>query len=359
MYQRKNGTWCDTLPQGKGKPPKFFYGKTKADVKKKIAEWKEEQEKGVTVSDALDAWSASREGQVTPETLICYERSVRRLKNSFGSTYMKELQASDVQALLNDMAAQRYSRTTVNMALMVMSMTFNYFIVQPESGVRFNPCTACRVPTSLKRGKRELAQRDAVEKVKNGINAPFGLFAFFLLYTGCRRGEALAITDKDITEEGVIVNKTLVWLSGESLIKPPKTPSANREIVLLPPLKAVMPKFEGYLFSDDGGKTPLTQSKFQMLWQEYCISVGLAHSRGLIKQKNGKQKTMYTYDICPHQLRHEFATMCYDAELDAKDAADLLGHASEKTTREIYTHIQDSRRKASAEKLTQFVTKTY
>ena len=359
MYQRANGTWCDTIPQGKGKPHKSFYGKTKAEVKQKIAAWKEEREKGVTVSEALDVWQASREGQVTPETLICYKRSVRRLKAAFGDTYLKELQASDVQALLNDMAAQRFSRTTVNMALMVMSMTFNHFIVQPDSTVRFNPCTACRVPTALKRGHRELPQREAIEKVKNGVDAPFGLFAFFLLYTGCRRGEALALTDKDITEDSVNVNKTLVWLSGESLIKPPKTPSANREIVLLPPLKAVLPKFEGYLFSDDGGKTPLTQSKFQMLWQEYCVSVGLAHSRGLARQKNGKTKTTYTYDICPHQLRHEFATMCYDAELDAKDAADLLGHASEKTTREIYTHIQNNRRKASAEKLTQFVAKSY
>lgn len=359
MYQRKNGTWCDTLPQGKGKPPKFFYGKTRADVKRKMAEWKEERERGISVSDAIDQWYASREGQITPETMSTYLSPVNRLKKAFGDIPLKELQAADVQALLNEMAAQRFGRTAVNLVLMIMSMTVNYFMVQPDSGIRFNPCTACRVPSNLKHNKRELPSRDSIDKVKGGVDAPFGLFAYFLLYTGCRKGEALAITDKDITEDAVNVSKTLVWLHGESFIKPPKTPSANRSIVLLPPLKAVLPKFEGYLFSSDGGKTPLTQSEYQMRWQEYCISVGLAHSRGLIKFKNGKSKTTYDFDICPHQLRHEFATICFDAELDAKDAADLLGHASENTTRQIYTHIKESRRQASAAKLTDFVTNKY
>ena len=359
MYQRANGTWCDTLPQGKGKPPKFFYGKTKADVKRKMAEWQAERDKGVKVSEALEAWYASREGQVTPETISTYLSPVRRLKEAFGDIPLKELQAADVQALLNDMAAKRFSRTAVNLVLMIMSMTVNYYMVQPDSGIRFNPCTACRVPSNLKRTKRELPSRDAIEKVKNGLDAPFGLFAYFLLFTGCRKGEALAITDKDITEDAVIVNKTLVWLHGESFIKQPKTPSANRQIVLLPPLKAVLPKFKGYLFSDDGGATPLTQSVYQMKWQEYCIAVGLAHSRGMVTFKYGKHRTVWDFDICPHQLRHEFATMCYDAELDAKDAADLLGHASENTTRQIYTHIQESRRQASAKKLTDFVLTKY
>lgn len=357
MYQRKNGTWCDTLPQGKGKPHKFFYGKTKAEVKKKIAEWKDEMSKGISVSDALDEWSESRVGQITPETLLAYQPTIRRLKDAFGDTPLKDLQASEVQAFINDMAAKRYCRDTVNLSLMIISMTFNFYIVQPESGIRYNPCSACRVPSALKKKHRDLPPREAIEKVKANVNHPFGLFPYFLLYTGCRRGEALAITDKDITEDSIIVNKTLLWLDGESIIKQPKTESANRKIVLLPPLKAVLPKFEGYLFSEDGGKTPIKQSRYQMLWQGYCIDVGLAHSLGVVPRPNGKRRTKFSFDICPHQLRHEFATICYDANLDAKDAADLLGHASESTTREIYTHIQDSRRKASADKLIDYISK--
>ena len=356
MYQRANGTWCDTLPQGKGKPPKFFYGKTKADVKRKMALWKEERDKGISVSDALDEWYTSREGHVTEETLYQYRASVKRLKAAFGDMPLKDVQASDIQALLNNMAAQRFSRSPVVAALTIMSMTFSHFMVQEDCQIRFNPCQACRVPPSLTKKKRELPPRDAIDTVKKSVDIPFGLFAFFLLYTGCRRGEALAITDKDITEDTVNVSKTLVWLSGESIIKPPKTPSANREIVLLPPLKAVLPKFQGYLFSDDGGASPLTEAQFLTHWRDYCLATGLGRSRGIERTKKGKSRTVYEYDICPHQLRHEFATMCYDAELDAKDAADLLGHASERTTREIYTHIQDSRRKASAEKLKAFVT---
>lgn len=359
MYQRANGTWCDTLPQGKGKPHKFFYGKTKAEVKQKIADWKLKQETGILVSDALDEWFDSRQGQVTEETLFNYSSPVRRLKDAFGDKPLKELQASEIQALISSMVAKRFSRSAISTTVMIMSMTFNHFIVKPDSGISFNPCTACKIPSSVKNSKRDLPSREAIERVKAGLDLPFGLFPFLLMYTGCRRGEALALTDKDIFDDHISISKTLLWLHGESIIKQPKTNSSNRDIVLLPPLKEALPQFTGYLFSDDGGRTPLTQSKFQQRWQEYCLAAGLAHSRGICKLPGGQTRTMYDYDICPHQLRHEFATICFDADLDAKDAADLLGHASERTTREVYTHIQESRRSASAAKLIDYVTKTY
>lgn len=359
MYQRANGTWCDTLPQGKGKPHKFFYGKTKQEVKRKMAEWQVKQETGISTADALDEWFDSREGQVSPSTLVTYSSPVRRLKEAFGDVPLKDLQASDIQALLNTMTSQKFSRTAVSLPLMIMSMTFNYFIVKPDSGIHFNPCTACRVPSTLKNKRRDLPSRESIAKVKTGLNAPFGLFAFLLLYTGCRVGEALALTDADITEDSISISKTLSWLHSDTTVKTPKTQSSVRQIVLLPPLKEVLPKCTGYLFSEDGGKSPLTHSQYNMLWQKYCIAVGLAHSKGICKTKGGQTRTMYDYDICPHQLRHEFATICFDADLDAKDAADLLGHASERTTREIYTHIQESRRTASAAKLTDYITKNY
>lgn len=359
MYKRANGTWCGTVPQGKGKPHKFFYGKTRAEVSQKIADWKQKQEDGISVADALDEWIQSREGQITEETIVNYSSPIRRLKEAFGETPLKNLQASEIQALISKMVSQRFSHSAVNTTLMIMSMTFDHFIVQPGNQITFNPCSACRIPSSLKAKKRDLPSRDVIEKIKSNIDHPFGLFPFLLIYTGCRKGEALALTDKDIFEDHIHISKTLLWLHGESIIKGPKTPSANRDIVLLPPLKEVLPQFTGYLFSDDGGKTPLTQSKFQMRWQEYCLAADLAHSRGICKLPSGQTRTMYDYDVCPHQLRHEFATICFDANLDAKDAADLLGHASERTTREIYTHIQESRRTASAAKLIDYVTKNY
>ena len=53
----------------------------------------------------------------------------------------------------------------------------------------------------------------------------------------------------------------------------------------------------------------------------------------------------------PHQLRHCFATMLFEADVPESDAQELLGHAQISTTKDIYTHIRDSRKKKVRESL--------
>lgn len=69
----------------------------------------------------------------------------------------------------------------------------------------------------------------------------------------------------------------------------------------------------------------MTETQFQRQWELYCQATGLK--------------------ITPHQLRHAFATILFDAGIDDKDAQELLGHANLSTTRDIYTHITQSRKK--------------
>ena len=60
--------------------------------------------------------------------------------------------------------------------------------------------------------------------------------------------------------------------------------------------------------------------------------------------------------LTPHQLRHAFATICFDADLSAKDAAQLLGHSKVELTMDVYTHIRQSRAQRTAEQLNAFVS---
>ncbi|MBS7299062.1 MAG: tyrosine-type recombinase/integrase [Eubacteriales bacterium] len=47
--------------------------------------------------------------------------------------------------------------------------------------------------------------------------------------------------------------------------------------------------------------------------------------------------------MTPHQLRHAYATILYEAGIDEKDAQELMGHTSIQLTRDIYTHISKKR----------------
>lgn len=361
MYQRANGTWCDTIPQGKGKPHKFFYGKTKAEVKKKISEWKEKQEKGKTVDEAVAEWEETHYKNVRESTVRTYHASVERILEAFKGVYVKDLQAAQIQAFWNQLAAQRFARTTISTTKVVLTMILNHQILSPEGTLKYNPVTATRIPSSAPKHIRELPDRNCIEIIKKSVGVEFGLFPFLLIYTGCRKNEALALTDKDFTKDSISISKSVYWHSdGKPEITVPKTSAAIREVFLLPPLAQVLPKWEGYLFSCDGGKTPLSSQQFFKLWSQYCLAVGLAHREYKpTKAKGRKQVQQLVYHVTPHQLRHEYATICFDAGIEAKDAANLLGHTTDIMTRNIYTHITNTRKQETGKKLSEYVTKIY
>lgn len=359
MYQRKNGTWCDTVPQGKGKPPKFFYGKSKTEVKKKISEYKEKQDLTPTLSEAAEAWEEDHRAQVRESSMRQYSVAVDKLKNALGEYRIGELQPAQIQAYWNQLSEKRFAMSTISTQKVVLSMIYNYMILKPDSKIKYNPVTATRLPTGARKGFRDIPARSVIETIRASVDVDFGLFPFLLIFTGCRRGEALALTDKDFTSSTVSISKSVTWdTDGKPQITEPKTKAANRSVILLPPLKDALPKWEGFLFSVDGGKTPLTQPQYYRLWLNYCKETDLVHRQAQPSPKRPKA-TQWVFDVTPHQLRHEYATICFDAGIDAKDAAKLLGHTTEEMTRNIYTHITQSREELTAKKLADYVTKAY
>ena len=79
----------------------------------------------------------------------------------------------------------------------------------------------------------------------------------------------------------------------------------------------------------------LCQSRFIRLWDNY--------------RKN------HNIELTPHQLRHAYATILYEAGIQVKDAQALLGHASAEITQEIYTHISENQQNKTFTQLINFV----
>ena len=65
--------------------------------------------------------------------------------------------------------------------------------------------------------------------------------------------------------------------------------------------------------------------------------------------KHYKEATGIT--CTPHQLRHAYATMLYEGDINMEDAQYLLGHAQIQTTKDIYTHIREQKVEKIKEKM--------
>ena len=333
---RYMGYYHDLDRDGKPTGPRHpIYDRDPEKLYKKIQEKESGEAPPLSFEAAADAWERKHWDRIGSKTAETYTAPLRRIRQQFSGMTAEEVSAQDIQAFLADLGKQGFSRRSVQMHRDILNMIFNDAII--ESGLRFNPCVAVSVPRNLPTKKRELPKDDAIEAVKAGKDAPFGLFALVCLYTGLRRGEALALRYEDIDRAaGVIrVTKSVEFIGNNPHIKQPKTAAGTRAVPLLEPLADVLPdKKSGLVFPREDGEL-LTKIQYRKRWAKYCEAIG--------------------HEITAHQLRHGYATILYEAGVQDKDAQELLGHSSISVTRDVYTHIRQSQKEATARRLNDFL----
>ena len=309
-----------------------FRGKDPKEVLFKISQYKEKEENGLSFEEVAEAWRTKYEKEVEYYTYTKTKAAYTRIKDWFKDKYIKQITPQEIADFLEDLANKSYAKKTVNNHKAILSNIFNY--AAAKQYISNNPVTFIKTPKKLKQTRRELPSDEDINKVKNSIHCEFGFLALFLMYTGCRKGEALALQFKDIDLENkkIKITKSVYFESDKPKIKQPKTDAGIREIPLLNALIPYLPKGnkEDYVFSPDG-KRPYGQSTFNRHWDKYQEQSGVS--------------------CTPHQLRHAYATMLYEAGIDEKLAQELMGHADISTTQNIYTHIRTSRLNTAADML--------
>ena len=307
------------------------------EFNKKVAAIKGEYTKVPKLKDVIDEWQDSHDKEINYNTQQCYIAPIKNIKEYFGNKKLDEIQAIDVDRFIRTLYQEyKWAKQTLKLRLIVLNQVYDYAMVCGY--VNYNPCTAVKVPAKAGKKKRDLPPSSEVEIIKESVNDEFGLFPFLLLYTGCRRNEALALRYEDINwdDKIITINKTVIFVDGKPTIQDhTKTDAGNRTVPLLPPLENVLPKKKkGIIFEFEGGY--YTRSKFDKSWNRF-------------RKEHGVK-------LCAHQLRHAYATILYEAGIQFKDAQLLMGHNSSEVTQEIYTHISEKQQKKTFTNLINYVS---
>ena len=346
MKRRADGRLTKTITDPRTGKRLYFYGKTEREINRKILEFTERSASGRTFAEVADEWWGDTLERLSPNSVHTYRKAKERAVEEFGDESIKSITARDIQLFIKRFAGcgeTAKARKTVSNQLMVINSIFKHAIC--EGDCADNPAQSVTIPKNLKKTKRSAAKESEEEIIKKNVD--LWLLPYVVLYTGMRKGEALAITgaDIDMDERTISITKSVYFQSDVPYIKEPKTEAGKRIVPILDPLMPYIPelKDDEYLFSAASDpKKPMGYGLFRL------------------RMKKFHEKTGTTFGT--HQLRHSYATILFECGVDPKTAQHLLGHAQISTTMDIYTDFREQSAKAIAEdiskKLANMTSKT-
>lgn len=329
MKKRKFTTL--TVKTEKGTYKKSVAYRTASELAEKKAEFEQEcqRKEKPLFSDVAEAWKDEHFRTIEHYSAVTYTAPYKDLVAAFGNEMITDISPLDIQAFLDRMQKQGYAKQTITVRKVVASMIFDYAIL--HGFLQYNPARICKIPKAQKHPRKPPSKED-LARIAAAPDSFWKRYYLFLMYTGLRREEALAITKADLDFENctVNVNKVVIFHGNAPTVRNyAKTEAGNR----LAPFPTILhPYFDnaqnGLIFGHNGKHIDKTH-----------------FDRGIKQFQSDTEITCTS-----HQLRHFFATMCHGV-IDAKDAQHLLGHAKIQTTLDIYTQIDAEQKQAAIDKI--------
>lgn len=168
----------------------------------------------------------------------------------------------------------------------------------------------------------------------------YSLLTRFLVLSGCRIGEVIALTikDADLASQSLTVNKTYSLTTHK--VQSTKTEMSERVIHMRPELLEVV-------------KSAL------LLQKQICIAYGVRtnilfpwidggymHYEAYAKYFREHTKKVIGHPLPVHSLRHTYTSLMAESGVPIEIISRQLGHADSSITKQIYMHVTDKMREA-------------
>ena len=244
-----------------------------------------------------------------------------------GDHRLIDITPMDIQDTLNQQAGK--SKSQINTTYQALKFLFRHAL--DNHLIKEDPTAGLVRPSGTKGSRRALTahEREMVLKVARTDRRYYAYL--LMLECGCRPSEAFECMGRDIV---LIDDYYMLHIRGT------KTALADRYVPIPEDLLDLIidtPKFE--YISQNKAHNKITNQK--LLWHWFSRQLNLA-----MGCKTYRNRLIPPYplamDLVPYCFRHEFCTNLARQGIDIRIAQKLMGHASIKTTGNIYTHVDNS-----------------
>lgn len=338
------------------------YGKTVQECREKEARRRAEIEAGMykaggelTYREYLEKLLPSYKQTVKPSTYYSREKTWRYPCDAvispngctkFGDLKLSKIEPQTIRSLQSELLKSR-SPEWVNRLISATGYIFKQAINDriimwdPTAGVKRLKVTKEPVIENIHRAltiPETLAFFETAERLHSWY---YNLYVF-LLNTGCRMGEAGAITPADVSADYIQIDRTLCSTEqGREIGSTPKTVKSKRSIPArkeaLDAIRAQR-KLNGEFFGDDNiinFDRKQAPTIFRSVTGKLLESGAVNRDIEKICSKAGMER------FAVHAFRDTFATRAIESGMQPKTLQAILGHSTINMTMEIYAHVME------------------
>lgn len=348
VYQAADGRWYGQIDLGKtadGKRnrPKVS-GESEADVEAQLDDLRYKQRHGLpiqyeqqTVADFMERWLKRVQRTVRPGTYADYRVQVEHhIIPAFGSVPLVKLTAQHVEALLDDRLDEGYQPSTVRKLRAVLWRALEH--ARELEAVPKNVAANVKPPKVEERDYTFLTPTQARQFLQVIAGDRLEALYTVALALGLRHGEALGLewSHVDFTAGRLTVRQSLQYIDNRLTLVPVKTKAARRDIAL--------PSYAITALHAHRARQLEERMVAGRAWQDHGLVFCDREGGPLWKEHVRRHLHQLTEQaglprLRVHDLRHSCASLLLAMGVHPKVAQGILGHASVRTTLDIYSHV--------------------
>jgi len=291
--------------------------------------------------------------KVSQSTFEDYQRLlINHVRPILGKKKLSQISVTHLQDLVNEMIKKGYAPSTIRYTHSIICGALRQAV--KERLIATNPAREVDLPKKSRKKPTVLNPEETRSFLASCDSHKHGLIFEFALITGMRPEEYLALQWPDILfqEEKATINRTVrwgkwhdhSWYFGEG-----KTEKAKRTV----PLPGyLLQKLRAHYKAQLEQKMKLG-SRYEDYKLVFATEVGTPYSMDRLRKRHlGKVlKDAGLGHIRLYDLRHTCATLLLRAGVNLKIVSDMLGHASIKTTADIYMQSDESMQREATDSL--------
>ena len=355
---------------------KSFSGKTQKEVREKmqaaavaVNDGSYQEPSKMTVGEWLDIWARDYLNDVKPFTVVSYKGQIKNhIKPALGAVKLDNLAPHTIQRFYNDLGKPKTKKRTDGTVEEIPGLSpksiknvhgvLHKALQQAVENqyIRSNPADVCKLPRIEKKELRPLDEVQIAAFLEAIKGHPFETLYTVTLFTGMREGEVLGLRWDCVDFEGgtILIDKQLQQekkAGGQYVFASLK----NGKTRTITPAPWVVQMLKAH-------RVRQTEDRLRAgpVWSDTGLVFTNELGEHLVFSTVYKNFKAIVASIgCPdvrfHDLRHSYAVASIRAGDDIKTVQGNLGHATAAFTLDVYGHVTDQMKRASAERMEGFI----